>query len=100
MRRLTKAERETREQVYERDGRCTLAHLPHAGPCGGYPTPHHRRKAGQGGAYTLTNLVAACSVHNDRLEENADMAKAARVEGLVVRRGDPDWDLCGVAPPT
>lgn len=95
--RLTPTQRAIRAAVFARDGRCMLAHLPHAGNCGGHPTPHHRRKASQGGGYTLANLVAACSVHNDRLEENADMAAAARVEGLVLREthGDPEWEACG-----
>lgn len=95
MKRLTKEQQAIREAVFERDRYCRLAHLPGAGPCFGYPTPHHRRKAGQGGSYSMANLIAACAGHNDRLEENVVMARAARAEGLVVRRGDDDWEICG-----
>lgn len=95
MKRLTPAQRATRAEVYARDGQCMIAARLDVGPCRGHETPHHRRKASQGGAYSLANLVAACSVHNDALEENADLAAAARAVGLVVRRGDPDWDACG-----
>lgn len=97
MKRLTPAERAIRDEVYARDGRCRLADLPGAGPCAGHPTPHHRRKASQGGGYTLANLVAACSVHNDALESDADLAAEARAVGLLLERvhGDPEWEACG-----
>lgn len=83
--RLTSAERAVRAAVFERDGGCLLAH--HS-PCFGVLTPHHRRKAGQGGAYTEANLVALCAAHNDQLEADADLAAYARSIGLVLRRGD------------
>lgn len=74
-----------REAVYERDGGCLLAH--HS-PCHGSLTPHHRRKASQGGAYTVENVAALCVWHNDQLEADADLAAYGRSIGLVLRTGD------------
>lgn len=99
MRRLTKEERRVKDAVFARDIGCRLSHLPGAGPCAGHATVHHRRKASQGGGYTEENLVAACSVHNDALESDPDLAQAARNEGLLLREvhGDPEWEACGRA---
>jgi 5-methylcytosine-specific restriction endonuclease McrA len=97
--RLTTAEKRERDairdRVFRRDGRCVIADLPNAGDCYGLATPHHRRKASQGGSYTEANLVTCCAHHNDQLEADADLAAAARAAGHVVRRGDPGWDQLG-----
>lgn len=77
-----------RAAVFERDGhRCVVHGLPDAGPCHGPLTPHHVRKASQGGAYAVSNLVAACEGHNSAIEDRPDWAHA---HGLVLRHGDPD----------
>jgi 5-methylcytosine-specific restriction endonuclease McrA len=88
---------DVRAEVYARDRwLCQVARLlPTAGPCFGVLTPHHRRKSGQGGHYSVANLVAACAGHNDALESDADLAAHARAAGLVVRRGDAEWDELG-----
>lgn len=81
-----------RRDMLARDGhRCQLDNVPGAGRCAGRLTPHHRRKSGQGGGYTLENLVTLCAGHNDRLEADADLALLARTMGLVLKRGDV-WD--------
>jgi hypothetical protein len=93
-----------REQVFARDRVCQVALLARrsyaAGPCHGPLTPHHRRKASQGGAYTVECLVAVCRGHNDALEADAGLARWARTVGLVVRRGDPGWEALGGRAPT
>jgi 5-methylcytosine-specific restriction endonuclease McrA len=82
-----------REAVFRRDShRCQLADL---GGCFGGLTPHHRRKASQGGGYNLANLATLCAHHNDELEADADLARLARERGLVVRRGDSEWETLG-----
>jgi len=87
---------EIRARVARRDRVCQVAALvDDAGRCFGGLTPHHRRKASAGGGYTEANLVAVCAHHNDQLEADADLAAAARRVGLVVRRGDPEWDQLG-----
>lgn len=100
---------EVRAAVFARDGhRCRLEALvgswQHVGfdavlipPCFGPLTPHHRRKAGRGGAYTVENLVALCAHHNGLLEADALLARWARTHGLVVRAGDPEWRYLGGA---
>jgi 5-methylcytosine-specific restriction endonuclease McrA len=85
--------RPIREAVFARDmHRCQLADL---GGCFGGLTPHHRRKASQGGGYTVENLVSLCAHHNDELEADADLASLARERGLVVRRDDTAWETLG-----
>lgn len=79
---------EVREAVFTRDRVCQLAGVDGAGRCFGGLTPHHRRKASQGGAYDEDNLVALCAHHNDELEANADLAALGRELGLVKRAGD------------
>jgi hypothetical protein len=81
-----------RAAVFARDRVCRLWG---EGRCFGPLTPHHRRKASQGGGYTLENLVALCAHHNEALEADAERADRARTMGLVVRRGDADYDLLG-----
>ncbi|HJV08638.1 MAG TPA: HNH endonuclease signature motif containing protein, partial [Acidimicrobiales bacterium] len=76
-----------RAQVFDRDAyRCQLRDVAGAGRCYGPLTPHHRRKASQGGGYTLANLVTLCRHHNDQLEARADVAALGEQLGLVVRR--------------
>lgn len=90
-----------RELVFSRDRHtCQVAVVGAAtaydvGRCYGRLTPHHRRKDGQGGAYTAANLVAACAHHNDQLEADAGLAAWAHGVGLVVRQGDPEWAALG-----
>lgn len=81
--------------IVARDRGCLLRYVPGAGDCFGGLTPHHRRKSGQGGAYTEENLVVLCAGHNDRLEADADLAALGHSLGLVVRRGDPGYDDLG-----
>jgi 5-methylcytosine-specific restriction endonuclease McrA len=84
-----------RDEVFARDGHaCRLQHFPESlvPPCFGHLTPHHRRRASQGGGYTMANLISACSFHNDLLEADADFAAWARALGFVVLRGDPGWE--------
>lgn len=91
----------TREMVFNRDRHaCQVAVVGAAtayavGRCFGRLTPHHRRKEGQGGAYRAANLASACAHHNDELEADADLARWAHGVGLVVRRGDPEWEALG-----
>lgn len=86
-----------RDAVFRRDGyACQVAALvPDVGRCFGGLTPHHRRKASQGGGYTVENIVAVCAHHNERLEADPDLAARARAAGLVVRPGDPEWETLG-----
>lgn len=79
---------EVREAVFRRDQVCQLAGVDGAGRCFGGPTFHHRRKAGQGGEYSVENGALLCAHHNDELEANADLAALGRRLGLVKRAGD------------
>lgn len=56
---------------------------------------HHRRKASQGGAYSVANGAVLCRACNEGVESDADLAAYARSVGLVVRRGDPEWESLG-----
>lgn len=92
-RRASLAERErVRLEVFERDGGCMFTtyakghELPDgAGWCRGPLTPHHIRKASQGGAYTPENLTTLCAFHNGWVEDFPDLAHRM---GLVLRRGE------------
>lgn len=77
-----------RAAVFERDRyRCQVAaRVPDAGRCFGALTPHHIKKDGQGGSYTLDNLVSACAHHNERIESDADFARACEAVGLLDTR--------------
>lgn len=86
---------DVRRAIVARDRGCVLAGVPGAGDCFGGLTPHHRRKASDQGGYTEANLVVLCAGHNDGLEADADLARLGRERGLVVRRGDPEFDLLG-----
>jgi hypothetical protein len=84
-----------REAVFTRDGHaCQVAPLATDGCFGGL-TYGHRRKEGQGGGYTLANGSTQCAHHNTQLEADADLARRARAAGIVVRRGDPEFDTLG-----
>lgn len=74
------------DAVFARDGGCVMRKLPLdvAGCCLGPLTPHHLRKAGQGGRWDRVNLVALCANHNVWVE---DWPHLATDLGLVVRRG-------------
>lgn len=75
-----------REAVFRRDNyRCLMAGRFELGDCLGPMTPHHLRKDGQGGAYSVENLVTLCAHHNAAVEWQADTAWAL---GLVQRNGD------------
>lgn len=69
-----------RAAVFERDGGCVADTWRQ--PCIGPLTPHHLRKAGQGGAYTEDNLVTLCSMHNGMVE---DYPHEATARGLVIK---------------
>lgn len=89
-------ERVERELTFARDRyRCRLEGVPGAGRCFGRISFHHRRKASQGGPYTVANGATLCLGHNDRLESDADLAALGRRLGLVLRAGD----VCSPLPP-
>lgn len=94
--KLSAAEkRPIREAVFRRDGGCLLAGYHGTGKCYGPLTAHHKRKASQGGSYSMENLIALCAHHNDELEADADLAAMAHGAGFVIRRGDPGWEQLG-----
>lgn len=71
----------TREHVFARDGHaCRIAPLVDT-PCFGPLTPHHLKKASQGGEYTEANLWTACAHHNEWVEDHPTRARAL---GLVL----------------
>ena len=79
--------REIKKRVFARDGGCLLSPWLHLnpngtewGPCLGDLTPHHVKKASQGGEYTEENLKTLCAHHNSMIE---DYPKAAQRIGLV-----------------
>lgn len=73
--------------VLERDGHtCRLAGAPPPwGTCIGPPTPHHLRKASQGGQYVRENLVVLCAGHNGEVERRRPLARRL---GLELTRTD------------
>ena len=74
------------EAVLSRDHYCLLSRHPGAaGRCRGRLTPHHLQKAGQGGPFTVGNLVVLCAGHNGWVE---DHPRTAHALGLVVRAGE------------
>ena len=84
MRRADAEKAAIRADVFDRDGACVLSNF--AGHrCQGPPTPHHLKKASQGGGYTADNIVTLCSTGNTWVE---DEPFAAHRLGLVVRHGD------------
>lgn len=78
-----------REAVFFRDGyRCVLADRPETGKCHGPLTPHHVKKDGQGGSYSMENLRSLCVYHNDTwVEEHPLEAEAL---GLWVHAWEPE----------
>lgn len=66
--------------VFERDGFACRATDLDFGPCFGPLTPHHLKKASQGGRFVPSNLLTLCAAHNDRVE---DQPARARALGLV-----------------
>lgn len=87
-------EKVIRQRVFERDGGCFLAVLDPTHRCLGPLTPHHRRKAGAGGAYTEANLVTICQYGNGDIEERPAYYRE-RFPYLVVREGDEEWETLG-----
>lgn len=81
-----RADAERRAVVYlralERDRGCLLRALP-GHECLGPLTPHHLRKASQGGAFEPENIVTLCALGNDEVEDHP--AQAIEM-GLVVNR--------------
>lgn len=89
-RRAATVERATvRAAVFERDRYCQLRDLDPTHRCHGRLTPHHLRKEGQGGPYTLENLLALCVGANDWVETEP---RLAWTWGLVVRAGETAAD--------
>lgn len=78
--REKRAERKVWEQVKERDKTCRLTAL--GGTCFGPLTPHHVKKASQGGRFTLSNIVAGCAHHNGMVENEPALAYSL---GFVVK---------------
>lgn len=72
--------REVREAVFERDRCCVLLTLVAGHCCLGPLTPHHVRKAGQGGPYAEANLVAVCAFGNSWLETQRPLARSLGLE--------------------
>lgn len=70
--------------VFACDGGCRLAVLPDH-KCSGPLTPHHLKKASQGGKWTAANIVALCAGANRWVE---DYPRRAWQLGLVCRRGE------------
>lgn len=73
------AEAAVRAAVFERDGyRCRIKPLLKGTRwerCWGRLTAHHLKKDGQGGGYTMENLISACAGHNDWVEDHPALAK-------------------------
>jgi hypothetical protein len=93
--RSTDERDEIRQAVFDRDRVCLLRGVAGAGPCFGPLTPHHRRKSGAAGAYSMDNLRALCAGHNDGIEADAELSALATALNLVVREGHPEWESLG-----
>lgn len=95
--RQKEAERRTeahiREQVFARDRGCVLRDDPEH-RCFGPMTPHHRRKASSGGAYSMANLITICSTGNSDIEDRPAYYRE-RHPFLVVRESDPEFESLG-----
>lgn len=77
--------------VYRRDGQCRLRRSTGAGPCSGKKlTPHHLWKSGQGGPWSIRNILTLCAGHNGRVET---MRTEARAWGLEMTRGQTYTEL-------
>lgn len=90
-RKAQKDERaEIRDRVFARDSYRCLLWFDHN--CEGGLTPHHLRKASQGGPYAVSNLVTLCAYANGLVEDEPDWTHRL---GLVVRNGESleeAWD--------
>jgi hypothetical protein len=90
------ARAEIREALYRRDRwRCLLAgQRAHPGVplCWGPLTPHHLRKAGQGGPYSLENLVTLCAGHNSWVETTRSFARDVGLEATADDTPATVWD--------
>lgn len=84
-REAVKSHRAIREAVFARDRYLCRMPIAVGGPCVGPLTPHHVRKASQGGGYTVENLIALCRFHNDWCEDEPDIAHRL---GFVKRAGE------------
>ena len=87
-------ERQIREQVFARDRRCVLAVVDPSHRCRGPLTPHHRRKASSGGAYSMANLITVCAGGNGDIEDRPAYYRH-HFPFLVVREGDAEWESLG-----
>lgn len=75
-----------RAKVFERhDNTCMLLDLDVGHVCSGPLTPHHLRKASQGGAYSEDNMAPLCAGGNTWVEDAPFIAWKL---GLVVRAGE------------
>lgn len=83
-----------RRKVWDRDGGCVLDGEVDT-PCAGRPTVHHRRKAGQGGSWSMENLVAMCWFHNVEDIEGRPEFYRERFPWLVVTEEDAEWESLG-----
>lgn len=73
------------DEVYYRDSyQCVLAAHP-SHTCQGRLTPHHLKKAGQGGPWAAVNLVTLCVHGNGWVEDEPEIAHTL---GLVIRAGE------------
>ena len=88
------AEADIRLRVFQRDRRCVLSVLDDTHRCLGPLTPHHRRKASSGGAYSLLNLISICARGNGDIEDRPAYYRE-RFPHLVVREGDAEWESLG-----
>lgn len=87
-------EAEIRLRVFQRDRCCILRALDRTHRCVGPLTPHHRRKAGAGGAYSMANLVTLCAGGNVDVEDRPAFYRE-HFPQLVVRESDPEWESLG-----
>lgn len=89
-----RTEAQVRELVFARDlYRCVLRDDP-GHRCHGPLTPHHRRKASAGGAYSMENLVSCCQFLNGDIEDRPAYYRE-RFPFLVVRESDAEFESLG-----
>lgn len=57
---------------------------------------HERRKSSSGGSReNPANLLAACNLSNDFIEDQPELVREHFGTELVVREGDPEWEALG-----
>ena len=88
------AERAIRERVFARDRRCVLDVVDPSHKCNGPLTPHHRRKASSGGAYSMANLISVCASGTGDIEDRPAYYRH-HFPFLVVREGDAEFESLG-----